>query len=225
MSDINEQDISGLTFVVTEGGGKVVDLLEDEFYPAKLVKIVKKDSINPKYPDPQLNWMFELSGEEFKYTYDEKEQQRVVYGNTSLIFSCNTSKPSRLYTWYSKLSGTSLGADEKITGKDLQALIGTDVAITVKPYKGKDKKGNEVTKYSVEKVKLVNKGTVASAGTGTIAQKSTHVAAKTVSKPVVSPVAKSKNPGGITEPEDIPTDDIGVSNGKEVEDDLFKDVF
>ena len=221
MSDINEQDISGLTFVVTAGGGKVVDLLEDEFYPAKLVKIAKKDSTNPKYPDPQLNWMFELSGEEFKYTYDEKEQQRVVYGNTSLIFSCNTSKPSKLYTWYSKLSGTSLGADERITGKDLQALIGTDVAITVKPYKGKDKKGNEVTKYSVEKVKLVNHGIVAE-GTGTIAQKSTPVAAKTVSKPIAS---TTKNPGGITEPEDIPTDDIGVSNGKEVEDDLFKDVF
>ena len=224
MSEINEQDISGLTFVVTAGGGKVADLLEDEFYPAKLVKILKKDSTNPKYPDPQLNFMFELKGEEFKYTYNEKEQQRVVYGNTSLIFSCNTSKPSKLYTWYSKLSGTSLVADEKITGKDLQALIGTDVAITVKPYKGKDKQGNEVTKYSVEKVKAVNQGTVAT-GTGTITQKATPVAAKTVSKPVVSPIAKSKNPGGITEPEDIPTDGIGVSNEKEVEDDLFKDVF
>jgi hypothetical protein len=68
---------------------------------------------------------------------------------------------------------------------------------------------------------LVNHGIVAK-GTGTIAQKSTPVAAKTVPKPIAS---TTKNPGGITEPEDIPTDDIGVSNGKEVEDDLFKDVF
>jgi hypothetical protein len=201
---MQESDISGLSFVVTAGnGGGGFVMQEDEFYPAVLTDIKKVELPNSKY-GPTLNWTFSLKGDDFTYEKDGVKKQFSIKGSTSLIFSSNPTRPSKLYTWYCKLTGTTPAEGEKIT---LGNLIGKEVAVTVKATKSKDDQGRENTWYNVEKVKAVVSAAVA--------PKKVTPAAKVVR------TLDTPNPGGITDPADIPTEGIG----KEVVGDLYKDVF
>ena len=204
---MQEQDISGMIFTVTAGGGGGgFQMSEDEFYPATLTKIEKYEAPNSEY-GPQLNWIFELEGDDFSYEKEGVKKQFSIKGSTSLIFSSNPTRPSKLYTWYCKLTGATPAEGEKIT---LGALVGKKVAVTVKATKSKDDQGRENTWYNVEKVKAVK----------------TEVGTQTKATPVTKPtqVVKNLNPGGITDPSQIPDDIITPKAAKE-NNDLYKDVF
>jgi hypothetical protein len=204
---MNEQDISGLIFTVSSGtGGGGFQMVEDEFYPATLTDIKKVELPNSKY-GPTLNWTFSLEGEDFSYEKDGVKKQFSIKGSTSLIFSSNPTRPSKLFTWYCKLTGTTPAEGEKIT---LGALIGKKVAVSVKITKSKDAQGVENTWYNVEKVKAVG----------------APVAQKKVAAPKLVQTLSVKNPGGVTDPSEIPDDIItSKTQGAEVESDLYKDVF
>ena len=225
---MTDTDISGITFTVTAGagGGSKLQLSEDEWYPATLTKIEKIELPNQQY-GPSLSWTFELQGPEFTYTYEGVTKQTSVRGNTSLIFSSNPARPSKLYTWYCKLTSKVPEEGAKVT---LGTLIGMQVAVMVKGSQGKDKRGEPTTWFNVDKVKPLG---AASESKAPAAKAQAAPAAKAAVKPVaqVEPhpqVAPSKNPGGITDPSEISSDIIGTSTkeSKTTEAaDLYKDVF
>lgn len=214
---MQESDISGMTFTVTAGtgGGSKFQLSEDEWYPAILTKIEKYETPTQQY-GPSLNWTFELQAPEFVYQHEGVQKRSSVRGNTSLIFSSNPARPSKLYTWYCKLTGKTPAEGEKVT---LANLVNMHVAVMVKGTAGKDKQGNPTTWYNVDKVKPLGP---------TAAPKATVTTAAKVAPATVKPVAQVKpvqlpennNPGGVTDPSEIPGD--LVSSGAP---DLYKDVF
>ena len=158
MTEINETDISGMIFTVSGGSGNTsgsdfdkIVLSEDEWYPATLVNITKVN--RPGTPDGKikasggLNWAFDLIGDEYSVTINDKVYQKRLYGRTSLIFSSNPERPSKLFQWYCKLSGKVPADGAKVT---LSSLIGLDVFVLLKVTTGKDGR----IWYNVEKVKL-----------------------------------------------------------------------
>jgi hypothetical protein len=210
---MTENDISGMTFTVTAGSsgtGTKFQMNEDDWYPAVLTKIEKHESTDQKF-GPQLNWTFELIGEEFSYEYQEKKSQSTVRGSTSMLFSSNPKRPSKLFTWYCKLKGTVPGDGEKVT---IGSLIGMKVAVMVKASPGKDKQGNPTTWYNVDKVRPV-------AESVTNAKHSSESVAVKTPSPTATTV---KNPNGVTDPSQIPSDIISATP-KAPTGDLYKDVF
>jgi hypothetical protein len=142
MSDVNDTDITGLEFQVTNQDDKQANALsEDEWYLTKLSGITKKKNNTPGWPD-QLSWVFELVGDEYKYSWQGKDVQRVVYGSTSLVFSAK----SKAYLWYAKMTGKEPIEGDKIS---LTPLIGRQCFVMVKKHVSKANK----TSYIVEKVK------------------------------------------------------------------------
>jgi hypothetical protein len=211
---MQETDISGMTFTVTAGtgGGTRFQMSEDEWYPAVLTKIEKYETPSQQY-GPSLNWTFELQAADFTYTNEGVTKKSTVRGSTSLIFSSNPARPSKLYTWYCKLTGKIPAEGEKVT---LGNLLGMKVAVMVKGTAGKDKQGNPTTWYNVEKVKPlggVSEAVAAAPKANVAVAPKAQPAAKAVQTPV------NHNPDGVTDPSQISSD--LVSSGQ----DLYKDVF
>ena len=141
---MESKDIEGLDFTVTSnnGGGPSVVLTEDEWYPANLTGIEKSQAPF----GPVLNWNFALVGEEYSYEYNDEKQQLRVRGNTSLILS----PKSKMYKWYTKLTGKEPTEGEKIS---LSSLFGIPCYVMVKITKSKNKEGKDRTYYNVDKLK------------------------------------------------------------------------
>ena len=225
---MQDTDISGMTFTVTAGagGGSKLQLSEDEWYPAVLSKIEKLELPNQQY-GPSLSWTFELQGPEYTYTYEGVTKQSTVRGNTSMIFSSNPARPSKLYTWYCKLTNTIPAEGAKVVLKD---LIGMSCAVMVKSSQGKDKRGEPTTWFNVDKVKPIAGGSVAKPAVASTPVAAKPVAAKPAPAKAVKPVQEqvNHNPDGITDPADIQMDiastvSKGTTSGDET--DLYKDVF
>lgn len=220
--EMKEVDITGVVFTVSKGGGgsyKKLQLAEDEWYPTKLIKISKVNrpaSKDGKFKASEgLDWIFELQGEDFSYEFDGKVVQQRITGKTSLIFSSNPERPSKFYVWYCKLSGRVPVEGEQITLKD---LIGMDVQIMAKGNPGKDKQGNDVTWYNVERVKGSN-GVKKTASVTPTQEVKKQVVEKEEVKKVVPNETK------VATPSDISDDAVGVDATEESEGDLYKDVY
>jgi len=142
----DSNDIVGLDMVVAPNRerGEGIKLLEDEFYPAILTKFAPFENQWGK----QLRWVFEIQGEQYTWkSKDGKTGQFKVNGQSS--FAC--SPKSKIYKWYSKLTGREPVEGEKISLKD---LIGLPCYVMIKIKHGKDKEGEPRDFFNVDKVKI-----------------------------------------------------------------------
>jgi len=131
------ENIGGLDFTVGEvKEGGFSDLAETVYNV--ILKSIKKETA----PFGEiLKWTFELIGAQFSYTDNEGNvKQRIVTGTTSLL--CNPK--TKLYEWYSKLTGKEPGIGEKIT---LSILVGVRCQVLTK--NTKSKKADDNGKFRV----------------------------------------------------------------------------
>ncbi len=144
-SGVDTNDIVGLDMVVAPNRerGEGIKLLEDEWYSAILVKF---DPFENQW-GKQLRWVFEIQGEQYTWkSKDGKTGQFKVNGQSS--FAC--SPKSKIYKWYSKLTGREPAEGEKIS---LKNLIGMPCYVMIKIKKGKDREGEPKDFFNVDKVK------------------------------------------------------------------------
>ena len=143
-----EKDISGLEFSVTKNGAEGgIQVQEDEWLPAVLTNFAPFENQWGK----QLRWTFELQGESFVWkSKDGKTGQFRVSGNSSYV----CSPKSKLYKWYSKITGKEPVEGESIK---LKTILNAPCYVMIKINKGKDKDGEPKDYYNVDKVKLREK--------------------------------------------------------------------
>lgn len=204
------EDVNGYMLTVTESKGADFpagpEMDETEWYLSIVKKIDKFESSNQKF-GPQFTWVYEVQGEEFQIEIGGKPAQYQVRGSTSMICSKNpeSGKMSKFYEWYSKIMGAEPAAGHKISTKD---VVGKSCYVMVKASKGKTDPDRVF--YNVVMVKSA-------------AVKASPVAVKATSKKTTE--IKNNNPGGITDPADIPTDGIIGTKKAAKKADVFADVF
>ena len=190
---VDTNDIVGLDMVVAPNRerGEGIKLLEDEFYPAVLTKF---DPFENQW-GKQLRWVFEIQGEQYTWkSKDGNTGQFKVNGQSS--FAC--SPKSKIYKWYSKLTGKEPAEGEKIS---LKSLIGMPCYVMIKIKHGKDREGEAKDFFNVEKVKARVVGATPTGATVTvpiqasapvqapITVQAAPVAVEAVAPKVVEPVA------------------------------------
>jgi hypothetical protein len=189
--EVDSNDIVGLDMVVAPNRerGEGIKLVEDEFYAAVLTKF---DPFENQW-GKQLRWVFEIQGEQYTWkSKDGKTGQFKVNGQSS--FAC--SPKSKIYKWYSKLTGKEPAEGEKIS---LKSLIGMPCYVMIKIKHGKDREGEAKDFFNVDKVKVravgvaVPTGPVAPVHTAQVQApipvQAATVAVEAVAPKVVEPVA------------------------------------
>jgi hypothetical protein len=145
MSEVDANDIVGLDLVVAPNRerGEGIKLVEDEFYASILTKFEPFENQWGK----QLRWVFEIQGDQYTWKSKEgKTGQFKVNGQSS--FAC--SPKSKIYKWYSKLTGKEPAEGEKIS---LKSLVGMPCYVMIKIKHGKDREGEAKDFFNVDKVK------------------------------------------------------------------------
>lgn len=140
-----EQDISGLELTVSPNKerGEGIKLPEDEWLACVLTGFIPFENQWGK----QLRWVFEVQGQQYTWkSKDGKTGQFKVNGQSS--YAC--SPKSKLYKWYSKLTGKEPAEGESIK---LKSLIGIPCYVMIKINHGKDREGNPKDFYNIDKIK------------------------------------------------------------------------
>ena len=142
---MSDEDISGLELTVAPNKerGEGIKLPEDEWLPCVLTAFIPFENQWGK----QLRWVFEVQGNQYTWKSKEgKSGQFKVNGSSS--YAC--SPKSKLYKWYSKLTGKEPAEGEAIK---LKSLIGIPCYVMIKINKGKDKEGEPKDYFNIDKLK------------------------------------------------------------------------
>jgi len=144
----NERDVGGIQMSVSasKGGGNFnfPKLDEDLVYAAVLVKVVEDSFTYQGELKETYKWYFELTEEEHEYEAELEDnttevRRRRVTGSTSRIFS----KKSKMYNWFSKISG-----ETPEDGAKLGDLYDIPCNLIIKNRDGKTKKDKDDKEYT-----------------------------------------------------------------------------
>lgn len=202
-----DENIGGLDFTVGEVKEGGFSELAEAVYNVILKSMQKETAPFGEI----LKWTFELIGSQ--YTYKDSEgntKQRIVTGTTSLL--CNPK--TKLYEWYSKLTGKEPGVGEKIT---LSVLVGIQCQVLTKNTKSKkaDDNGNFRVYSNVDRL-------IAVVGNNATINETPKVQQVNTPQDKVNPVqaiAKS------ADTEVFPQSKVEPNAEKSGDEDLFSDIF